>query len=84
MQYRRCVICNKPFVAKVTRQICCGEECSKIRRNQTMREYNKSANVVEKPRKKRKKHGMSGLAQINAEARAVGMTYGQYVGIMGL
>jgi len=49
-----------------------------------MREYNKSANVVEKPRKKRKKHGMSGLAQINAEARAVGMTYGQYVGIMGL
>ena len=49
-----------------------------------MSAYNKTAYAQksEKATKSRKKK-MS-LAQINAEARAAGMTYGQYVGVMGL
>ena len=83
-EYRRCVICNKPFVAKVVQALCCSPECSKVRRSQKMSAYNKTAYAQksEKATKSRKKK-MS-LAQINAEARAAGMTYGQYVGVMGL
>ena len=82
---RICVVCNKPFVTTVPSRLCCSPECSVERDKQTrreyMREYSKSANTDNKPRKKKR---ISKLAQINAEARAAGMTYGQYVGVMGL
>lgn len=85
-EQRICIICKKPYIATLPQSLCCSTECSKIRRRHTkreyMKEYSKSVNSEKKPRKK--KHGMSDLARINAEARAAGMTYGLYVGVMGL
>lgn len=74
-----CRICGKLFDSKHG-SIYCSDECRKIaikeqtkRRSGYYREYYKKQRT-EKKTKKRK----SEISDINAEARALGMTYGQY------
>lgn len=84
-EQRICIICNKPFVAKVAQAICCSPECGKLRKKFTQREYYKSFYVenkeaaAEKAKKKRKQK--TSFEQDIAAADAMGVSYGIYVAI---
>ena len=68
--YKICKLCGKPFKAYGNQQYC-SEECkqeARLRRN----------NSISKPRQVSRKKHKSEITNINAEARALGMTYGQY------
>lgn len=71
---KKCIICGKEFEAKGPHANVCGDAC----RRQRDIEYTKSY------RKKRKKAAVAhkSLEQVAVEARAAGMTYGEYVAKM--
>lgn len=86
MKYKKtyhkiCVICNKPFDCGRVNQLCCNPECTYQKKLQNYREYNaklkKMADeaIAEIPARN---NDIESLAEVNAKARALGMSYGQY------
>lgn len=77
MTKRKCKRCGKSFVPKNNKQTYCNPIC-RI-------EYHKEMAMAEKEelQEYRKRKGKS-IKNIAAEAKAAGMTYGQYVSKMGL
>lgn len=75
------VICNKPFDCGRVNQQCCSPECTYQKKLQNYREYNaklkKMADeaIAEIPARN---NDIESLAEVNAKARALGMSYGQY------
>lgn len=86
MKYKKiyhkiCVICNRPFDCGRVNQNCCSPECTYQKKLQNYREYNaklkKMADeaIAEIPARN---NDIESLAEVNAKARALGMSYGQY------
>lgn len=79
---RKCMICGKDFVAKRPETQICSEPCK--REAEKIRKKRAAAANMEKPKpepKKAKRKKALTVWQINAAARAAGMTYGQYVAL---
>ncbi len=68
---RECIVCGKKFEAKSHFANVCSEKCRKVRRA----EIDRNSRLKRKKTKKK----MSELSRINEEARALHMSYGQYV-----
>lgn len=87
MQYRNtyhkiCVMCGKPFEHGRSNKNCCSPECTYQKKLQNYREYNArlrkaEAEALNSP--PRKARYVESLAEVNAKARAAGMSYGQYM-----
>ena len=78
--YKTCAICGKEFLAQRITKICCSTDCSKKRNNEMVKSIQKKARS-QKSKKPKKKETLSEIA---VKARKAGMTYGQYVAMMGL
>lgn len=92
MKYKKiyhkiCVICNRPFDCGRVNQQCCSPECTYQKKLQNYREYNarlkKMADegIAEIPVRN---YNIESLAEVNARARAAGMSYGQYMLMMSI
>lgn len=71
-----CATCGKNFSPNHSSKVCCSTECQRIRERKMVRESLKSArqNSTNKPKSTEKQ-----IIDINAKAKEMGMTYGQYV-----
>jgi predicted nucleic acid-binding Zn ribbon protein len=74
---KRCLVCHHKFKTVRSDVVTCSPFCQKIRRQEQRREYDRLKKEEEKrlaalPKPKT-------LSQIEAEARAMGMHYGEYV-----
>lgn len=78
---RNCLICYQKFESNGPKSKYCGTECARRAMNESKRAKRREKREAEKAAKRPK---MKSLAIINAEARAAGMTYGQYVAIKGI
>lgn len=86
MKYKKiyhkiCVICNRPFDCGRVNQNCCSPECTYQKKLQNYREYNaKLKKMAEEAIAEIPARGndIESLAEVNAKARALGMSYGQY------
>lgn len=86
MKYRntyqkKCPICGKLFECSNSKTICCGPECRCEREKQKRREYSSlsAARKRLQNEKMQRANGEESLAEVNAKARAAGMSYGQYM-----
>ena len=90
MIHRICTVCGKEFSTIHHKQVICGAECVKISRLEYQRKYAQKNNENEKERRqrqkiekekkvKKQKENRDALVEVNAKARAAGMTYGKYV-----
>ncbi|MBO5068993.1 MAG: hypothetical protein J6C37_01315 [Roseburia sp.] len=78
-EVKKCSICGKHFITNKSRVVCCSPECQKKRNKEIQNEARRKYVSQKEPKKKKKT-----LEEISVEARAAGMTYGQYVAQMGL
>lgn len=78
-EVKKCAVCGKHFITNRSRVVCCSPECQKKRDKELQSAANRKY-VSQKETKKKEKT----LAELSVEARAAGMTYGQYVAKMGL
>lgn len=77
MEFRkRCPICEKEFISDHPRTTYCGETCRKKGGNIRSRKATKSSKEVAEMHKP--------MIDIAVAAREAGMSYGQYVAMMGL
>lgn len=67
---RNCVVCLQHFEPSSNSQICCSDDCKKIRARQI------------EQKKKPKKKNIRSLSEIQREARLHGMSYGMYIASM--
>lgn len=75
---KRCLYCNEPYYPNRSDQLYCSRECRK--KDYTLKQKwkgRKSAAQKRKERSREKKN--TGLVDIAKQARAAGLTYGQYV-----
>ncbi|MBR5584096.1 MAG: hypothetical protein IKW21_06170 [Lachnospiraceae bacterium] len=70
-----CLICGKEFSPNQPAKVCCSPECQRERDRERVRASNKSI----QQRNKKIKSSEKQINDINAKAKAMGMTYGQYV-----
>lgn len=75
-----CAVCGKTMVTNKPNKKACSDECKKIYSKKAQKEADerhkqKQKEMLEEQKNKPKAHG---LARFNEEARAMGMTYGQY------
>ena len=70
-----CKTCGKEFTPNHPAKVCCSPECQKIRERQLVNNSIRSAKLREQQIKCSEKQ----ISDINAKAREMGMTYGQYV-----
>lgn len=86
MQEKPCMICGKLFVGKTIRARMCSEECKLTHHRQKNLENARNRLQREKNTKTTKYRSKDKLThnQIEAMAREIGMSYGMYVGLMGL
>lgn len=75
---KECRCCKKKFSTKRMNQYYCSEECATKAKLKYQREYEAEKKKKEKSDKKPKKK-INELTRMAIEARAAGMTYGQYV-----
>lgn len=79
MRIKTCEMCGKEFTAKSnSAKYCCNEcrkEANRTRNLQIYHEHKGGGRPKNPPKVRRK----SRIDEINAKARAAGMTYGQYV-----
>jgi hypothetical protein len=73
---RICVTCGKEFAPSHSIKVCCSPECQKERGRQMAKEAWRS---TKQTRAKKPKSTEKQIIDINAKAKAMGMTYGQYV-----
>lgn len=78
-EVKKCAICGRCFITNKMKVVCCSPECQKKRNKQLQNEARRKYVSQKEPKKKTKT-----LAELSVEARAAGMTYGQYVAKMGL
>lgn len=79
---KTCIVCGKEFEPRTRSQNTCSPECANARRMSLNRDWNARARArrrAEKAEKERSKSGRRTLAEISAEARNIGMSYGKYV-----
>lgn len=74
-EVRRCVVCNKEFLATRYNMVFCSEECRKKRRHQMDGEAKKKYVAVQKIRKR--KSTVKSLNDFANEATQQGITYGK-------
>lgn len=80
-----CVYCGKVFQKKCGSQKCCSRECGKERTKYMQMMYEKEHGVKYSERNSvRFKKPDKSVADIDAEAKKAGMSYGKYVSMMGL
>lgn len=77
---RKCKYCGQLFIPVTHRQFYCNESCRLERNRERSREQGKS-NTIQRRKQKAKK---AAIRDIAAEAKAAGMSYGQYVAMKGL
>ena len=78
-EVRKCVVCDKAYIATRANAKTCSTECSKLWNRFQSNEYNK---MLKEKRAQEKKNKKKTVTDIAVEARNAGMTYGQYVAIM--
>lgn len=82
IETKECVICHKIFVPKSANAICCSAECSTKRNREKARCRHRMYRQQKKIAKEVKVINLS-IAEIQRRARAAGVSYGQYVLMMG-
>lgn len=81
-QTKRCVICDTLFVATRSSQVCCSAPCRYQRQRQlslaAQKERKKLQKIIDEPvKRKNANKSKKSIEELNAEARASGMSYGQ-------
>ena len=74
-----CLTCGKEFTPNHPAKVCCSPECQKIRERQLV----KASWKKEAQREKEIKSSEKAISDINAKAKAMGLSYGQYVARYG-
>lgn len=78
MLERTCEVCGKIFKPWGANQKCCSRECSGIQNNNRRDAYMRNYRDTEKVQKKNNPRKKKSLDKAIAEARAQGLSYGQY------
>ena len=76
-EVRKCIICNKTFVANTPNKKCCSNECTKIKNRMNATRYNKEV----RGNGKKPKKSLS-FTDIAVKAKQAGMSYGKYVAMI--
>lgn len=76
-EFRRCVVCNKLYIATRANAKYCSATCREIGTSELKSAYREQQKVA-KPKRKKKQS----VTEIAVAARKAGMTYGQYVAMM--
>lgn len=76
---RICAICGKEFSPNQPAKVCCSPECQRERDRERIRVSNRSI----QQRNKKVKSSEQQINDINAKAKALGLSYGQYVARYG-
>ena len=74
-----CATCGKEFSANHPAKVCCSPDCQRVRE----RELAKASWKKEALREKKIKSSEKAIIDINAKAKAMGLSYGQYVARYG-
>lgn len=77
-----CVVCGKLFYPGGSNKKCCGMECARERERQKNKEYRQRMEIRKRAQSERQRLANLGeetIAEVNAKARAAGMSYGQYM-----
>lgn len=80
---KKCVICGKEFDTNdrgTNHAVTCSKECTIENQKIKSREYHRQQKLM-RPRTKKGKQTHADFVEINAKAHALGMSYGQYVGL---
>ena len=78
MEPKKCKVCEKIFTPRVASQTCCSKECSEISCKQATKAYHDN----KREERIRRKNPNQALVEYAVEARKLGMSYGQYVGMI--
>mgnify|MGYP003314736900 CR=1 FL=1 len=76
---RICLTCGKEFAPSNSNKVCCSSECQKVRDRELVNASNRSI----RQRNKKAKSSEQQINDINAKAKAMGLSYGQYVARYG-
>lgn len=76
---RTCLICGKEFEPRNCNIVCCSPECQKVRDRELVNASNRSIRL----KNKKAKSSEQQINDINAKAKAMGLSYGQYVARYG-
>jgi len=76
---RICVTCCKEFTTNNPAKVCCSPECQRVRD----RKLTKQNRMSTKLREQKIKSSEKDIIDINAKAKAMGLSYGQYVARYG-
>lgn len=81
---RICAVCGNEFIATRANAKYCSEEC--LAEGLRMRTRRNEREKAERKReeRKRRKESQKAIIDIAVEAKKAGMSYGQYVAVMGL
>lgn len=75
-----CDVCGKPFETGRQSRLYCSDRCRYEKQLENYKEYGKQYRIrVKEEKPKPKKCIDESLAEVNARARAAGMSYGQYM-----
>ena len=77
---RFCVVCGNEFAVNHPAKICCSPECQRERDRERVRISNRS---IQQKTAKKAKSSEKAINDINAKAKAMGLSYGQYVARYG-
>ena len=77
---RICLICGNEFAPSHANKVCCSPECQKKRERELVNASNRS---IQQKRAKKVKSSEQQINDINAKAKAMGLSYGQYVARYG-
>ena len=72
-----CAVCGREFEKTHSRQTICSDECRTLKRKEYMRRNYKKRKL--KANAKKRKSASKSIAEIQAEARNLGLSYGEYV-----
>lgn len=87
MYTKICKVCMKEFVSDKPQRVCCSVECSEENKLATAREYQRrirAAGLRKDIKKNTKKPKNTSIVDMAVKAKAAGMSYGQYVGMMAM
>lgn len=73
---KNCIVCGTQFETDVHSKKTCSAECARLRRNMTMSRRERELREIKKKEKAIRKETLS---DVNAKAKAIGLSYGEYV-----
>ena len=74
-----CAVCGREFEKVKNRQTICSDECRMLKRKECERRNHMQRKLKSESEKRKSASNSKSIAEIQAEARNLGLSYGEYV-----